>query len=56
MYRIGSEKRKATYDETNAKLVPGTGAYDIKPVAINSEKSRFYMGQRLVYDSKNRFL
>lgn len=55
-YRIGSEKRKATYDEVNAKLVPGTGTYDIKPMAINSEKSRFHMGQRLTYDSTTKFL
>lgn len=37
-------------------MVPGAGTYEIKSAAFNTEKPRFHMGQKLVFDDTTKYI
>lgn len=46
-WAFGSETRKGPIELAKKNMVPGPGNYNIKPVAFDTEKPRFFVGEKL---------
>ena len=55
-YRVGTSQRGTSYDARKAKLVPAPGTYEIKSQAFETQKPRFFIGQKLTFDDTTKYI
>lgn len=55
-FKIGTGKRGTSYDARKAALVPGPGVYEVKSMAFQVEKPKFFIGQKLSFDDTKKYI